>query len=158
MVSVRKAVAADVPAILELVKSLAAYEHEAHSVVATEEDLLRDGFGPTPAFHVLMATLADEPIGFALYFFTYSTWLGRKCLYLEDLFVEPEHRRRGAGVAMMRALAGEAVRENCGRFDLQVLDWNEPTLGFYQKLGAKVRRDWLAVRLESEALAALARP
>jgi GNAT superfamily N-acetyltransferase len=147
---IRKAARADVPAVLALVKELAAYEREPDAVIATEADFLRDGFGESPAFHVLV-------IGFAFYFFSYSTWLGRKCLYLEDLFVQPAHRGHGAGVALMAALAKEAIAQECRRFVWQVLDWNEPAIAFYERLGAKVLREWLTVRLEGDALASLAK-
>ncbi len=157
MLVTRPAEANDVPVILALIRALAEYEREPDAVVATEEDLLRDGFGKgPPAFHVLLATWNGEPIGFAFYFFTYSTWLGRRCLYLEDLFVRPDHRGKGAGLALMEALAREAVEKDCKRFVWQVLDWNEPAIGFYEKLGAKVVREWLTVRLEGEALTGLA--
>jgi GNAT superfamily N-acetyltransferase len=155
----RAATAADVPLILELIRELAIYEKEPHAVLATEADLLRDGFGPEPRFRVLFAE--DEggaAMGFALYFYTYSTWLGGACLHLEDLFVRPEDRRRGAGIALMQALAREATDKGLKRLVWQVLDWNEPSIAFYEKLGAKVMRDWLPVRLEGEALAALADP
>lgn len=158
MLVIRPAAAADVPTILALIRALAEYEREPDAVTATEADLLRDGFGKDPAFHVLLATWDDEPIGFAFYFFTYSTWLGRRCLYLEDLFVAPEHRGKGAGLALMQALATEAVERGCKRFVWQVLDWNEPSIAFYERLGGKVLREWLTVRLEGEALPRLARP
>lgn len=157
---IRKAVREDVPAILALVKALATYEREPEAVVATEADLLRDGFGEIPAFHVLVAQESDEPgariIGFAFYFFSYSTWLGRRCLYLEDLFVEPQHRGKGTGIALMSELARVALAAGCRRFVWQVLDWNEPSIAFYERLGATVLRQWLSVRLEGDALARLA--
>ena len=161
---IRKATRADVPAILALVKELAAYEREPDAVVATEADFLRDGFGESPAFHVLVATEGEREgegedrgvIGFAFYFFSYSTWVGRRCLYLEDLFVQPAHRGKGAGIALMAALAQEAIAQECRRFVWQVLDWNEPAIAFYERLGAKVLREWLTVRLEGDALASLA--
>ncbi|MDB5217411.1 MAG: Histone acetyltransferase [Myxococcaceae bacterium] len=154
---IRKATRADVPAILALVKELAAYEREPDAVIATEADFLRDGFGESPAFHVLVATEEADVIGFAFYFFSYSTWVGRKCLYLEDLFVQPAHRGRGAGIALMAALAQEAITQECRRFVWQVLDWNDPAIAFYERLGAKVLREWLTVRLEGDALASLAK-
>jgi len=158
MLVIRKATPSDVPEVLALVKELAAYEREPDAVVATEADFLRDGFGEAPAFHVLVA---EEPgatvIGFAFYFFSYSTWVGRRCLYLEDLFVQPAHRGKGAGIALMKALAKEAVAKECRRFVWQVLDWNAPAIEFYERLGAKVLREWLTVRLEGDALARLAR-
>ena len=156
MITVRKATREDVPRILELVRALAAYEREPDAVVSTEEDFVRDGFGEHPAFHVHVAIDGAELIGFALWFFTWSTWRGRTCLHLEDLFVEPTHRKKGAGLALMRALAEEAVASGCARFIWQVLDWNEPAIAFYEKLGADVMREWIAVHLEGAALAALA--
>ena len=154
---IRKATRADVPAVLALVKELAAYEREPDAVIVTEADFLRDGFGENPAFHVLVAVEGSEVIGFAFYFFSYSTWVGRRCLYLEDLFVQPAHRGHGAGVALMAALAKEAIAHECRRFVWQVLDWNEPAVAFYERLGAKVLREWLTVRLEGDALASLAK-
>jgi len=156
-ITIRPARPEDVPIIVELVRALADYEREPAAAVATEEDFARDGFGASPAFEVLIAEDEDRAIGFALYFFSYSTWRGRRCLYLEDLFVRPEARGRGAGLALMRALAREAVGQGCARFVWQVLDWNQPSIDFYERLGAKVAREWLSVRLEGDALATLAR-
>jgi GNAT superfamily N-acetyltransferase len=156
MLVIRLAEAPDVPLILRLIRELAAYEREPDAVVATEADLLRDGFGPTPRFQVLIAEDAGEPAGFAFYFFAYSTWRGRPALYLEDLFVPIEHRRKGIGLALMRRLARIAVDAGCARFVWQVLDWNEPAIRFYESLGAEVLRSWLNVRMEGEALARLA--
>lgn len=158
MLVIRKAVPEDVPAVLGLVRQLATYEREPDAVVATEADYLRDGFGESPAFLVLLAENDGTVIGLAFYFFSYSTWVGRRCLYLEDLFVTPAHRSAGAGRALMRALAREALTNECRRFVWQVLDWNEPAIAFYERLGAKVLREWLTVRLEGDALAALAAP
>jgi GNAT superfamily N-acetyltransferase len=157
MIAIRKATRQDVPRIFELVRALAEYEREPDAVVATEEDFVRDGFGEHPAFHVHLACDDGVVVGFALWFFTWSTWRGQKCLHLEDLFVEPTHRKKGAGLALMRALAEEAVARNCARFIWQVLDWNEPSIAFYEKLGAEVKREWIAVRLDGAALAALAK-
>lgn len=156
MLTIHPATASDVPIILALVRELAAYEREPHAVVATEERLLRDGFGQVPRFSVLLAKWNDEAIGFALYFFAYSTWRGTPTLYLEDLFVRPSHRKRGGGIGLMKALAREAVRIGCDRFDWQVLDWNESAIAFYESLGARVMRGWLPVRVEGDALRALA--
>jgi GNAT superfamily N-acetyltransferase len=155
-VAVRSANEGDVPRIVALVRALAEYEKAPHEAIATEADFLRDGFGPNPAFRVLVAELSGSVIGFALYFFTWSTWRGRRCLHLEDLFVEPAHRGKKAGQSLMRALAKECLAEGCARFVWQVLDWNEPAIRFYESLGAAVLPEWRNVRLEGEALAALA--
>ncbi|HVH44527.1 MAG TPA: GNAT family N-acetyltransferase [Labilithrix sp.] len=155
-IAIRPATPADVRTILHLIRELAIYEREPNAAVATADDLLRDGFGPSPAFQVLLAERAGTTIGFAFYFFSYSTWRGRRCLYLEDLFVLPEARGSGAGVSLMRALARVALDNDCPRFIWQVLDWNEPSIAFYEKLGAKVLREWLTVRLEGDALERLA--
>ena len=153
---IRPATPADVPLILTLVRELAAYEREPDAVVATEEDLLRDGFGERPLYRVLIAEDGGEGAGFALYFLNYSTWRGAPTLYLEDLFVRPAFRGRRIGIALMQRLAAEAVRTRCQRFVWQVLDWNEPAIRFYESLGARVLREWLCVRLEGAALASLA--
>lgn len=158
MLSIRLAVAEDAPLILQLVRELAAYEREPEAVVATEADLLRDGFGASPRFRVLLAEWDAAPVGFALYLFTYSTWRGRPVLYLEDLFVRPEHRKKGAGIELMRRLARIAIEEGCERFAWEVLDWNEPAIRFYTSLGAEVLRPWLNVRIEGDALSRLAGP
>jgi len=155
--TIRAATKEDVPTLLALIRELAEYEREPDAVVATEADLVRDGFGPAPAFQVLLVAWGAEIVGFAFYFFSYSTWRGRSCLYLEDLFVRPAFRGRGCGIALMRALAREAVDRQCPRFVWQVLDWNAPSIAFYERLGAEVQRQWLTVRLEGEALAALGR-
>jgi GNAT superfamily N-acetyltransferase len=155
--SLRPATRADVPLILQLVRELATYERAPDAVVATEADFLRDGFGHSPSFHVLLAEWNGEPAGFALYFYNWSTWLGRKGLYLEDLFVRQELRGNGIGKSLLVELARVAVREGCGRFQWQVLDWNEPALAFYRSLGAEVMSEWLTARLEGDALTRLAR-
>jgi GNAT superfamily N-acetyltransferase len=152
MLTLRPATADDVPRILQLIRDLATYEREPEAVDATEADLLRDGFGASPRFQVLLAAWDGQVVGMAFYFFAYSTWRGRPVLYLEDLFVQPEHRGNGIGLALMRALAERAVAEKCPRFVWQVLDWNAPSIAFYEKLGAQVLREWLTVRLEGEAL------
>lgn len=158
MIKLRPATATDVPVILDLIRALAAYEREPDAVVATEADLLRDGFDtPSPRFHVVLAEEGSRALGFAFYFFSYSTWRGRPALYLEDLFVRPDHRHRGIGLSLMRHLARIAVDEGCPRFVWEVLDWNEPAIHFYESIGAEVLRTWLNVRLEGDALQRLAR-
>jgi GNAT superfamily N-acetyltransferase len=156
MLTLRPAAPADVPVILSMIRELATYEREPDAVIATEEALLRDGFGPRPLFEVTIAEWSGEPVGFAFWFLTYSTWRGQPTLYLEDLFVRPAARGRGIGKALMRHLARTAIDRGCGRFVWQVLDWNAPSLAFYESLGADVVREWLTCRLEGPALAALA--
>jgi GNAT superfamily N-acetyltransferase len=158
MLRLRPAVASDVPLLLRLVRELATYEREPDAVVATEESLLRDGFGPQPLFRATLAEWNGAPAGFALWFFNYSTWLGKPGIFLEDLFVLPELRGKGIGKALLCELAAVALREGCGRFQWQVLDWNEPSIRFYEGLGAKRMQQWLTMRVEGdEALRALAK-
>lgn len=156
VLALRPAVRADVPLVLSLIRELATYERDPDSVVATEEGLLRDGFGERPLFQVTIAEWSGTPVGFALWFFAYSTWRGQPTLYLEDLFVRPDVRGRGIGKEMMRYLARTALDTGCGRFVWQVLDWNTPSIEFYESLGAKVVREWLTCRLDGEGLQALA--
>ena len=156
MLTLRPATAADVPLILSLVRALAEYERDPAAVVATEGDLLRDGFGPRPLFEVTLAEWDGAPVGFAFWFLAYSTWRGRPTLSLEDLFVQPAARGRGVGKALMRHLARTALERGCARFVWQVLDWNAPSIAFYEALGARVLGDWLTCRLDGEALVALA--
>lgn len=156
MLALRPATSADVPLVLSLIRELAEYEREPDAVIATEEALLRDGFGPRRLFEVTVAEWSGEPVGFAFWFLTYSTWRAQPTLWLEDLYVRPSARGRGIGRAFMRHLARAAVERGCGRFVWQVLDWNAPSIAFYESLGAKVLREWLTCRLEGEALRALA--
>ena len=156
MLRLRPATRADVPLILSLIRELATYERDPDAVVATEEALARDGFGERPLFQVTIAEWSGTPVGFAFCFFAYSTWRGQPTLDLEDLFVRPEARGRGIGKEMMRYLARTALDTGCGRFVWQVLDWNSPSIEFYESLGAQVVHEWLTCRLEGEALRALA--
>lgn len=156
MLHIRPAETADVPVILRLIRGLAEYERAPGAVTATEADLLRDGFGARPLFHVLLAEWDGAPVGFAFYFFNYSTWQGRPGLYLEDLFVDPPFRGCGIGKALLVHLAQIAVSRGCGRYQWQVLDWNEPAIRFYESMGAQVLREWLTVRVEGDGLARLA--
>lgn len=156
MLNLRPATAADVPVILALIHGLAEYERAPDAVTATEEDLRRDGFGPSPRFHVVLAEWDGEAVGFAFYFHNYSTWQGRPGLYLEDLFVRPEHRGRGIGKALLVRLARIAVAEGCGRYQWQVLDWNTPAIEFYEAMGGSVQKEWLTVRVEGDRLRQLA--
>ncbi|HEX4382108.1 MAG TPA: GNAT family N-acetyltransferase [Myxococcales bacterium] len=156
MLELRAAVPTDVPAIRSLIWELAEYEKEPQQAIATEADLLRDGFGPVPRYRCIMAIWNGESVGFALYFNNYSTWQGRWGLYLEDLFVRPSMRGKGIGKALLVELARIAVRDGCGRFQWQVLDWNKPSIDFYEKLGAKPFKEWLSMRIDGEALERLA--
>jgi len=154
---IRTAIAADVPQILAFVRALAVYEREPDAVSATEEGLLRDGFGPNPFYSCLIAEHGDKPAGFALYFFNYSTWMGRPGLYLEDLFVEVEFRGLGIGKALLQRVAAIAIEMNCPRLQWEVLDWNTPAVNFYRAMGAEFLDEWRNVRLEGSPLASLAR-
>jgi len=154
---IRRGTARDVPTILALIKGLAEYERLSHEVRATEGLLRRHGFGSRRYFETLICSRARTSVGFALYFFTYSTFLARPSLYLEDLFVVPDERGRGAGRALLAELARIAVRRGCGRMEWTVLDWNTPSIGFYERLGAQLRRDWILTRLTGEPLQRLAR-
>jgi len=156
MLVIRPALPADVPQIGQLIRELATYEREPAKAVATDEDLLRDGFGPQPRYFCLIAEWDGAAAGFAFYFHNYSTWLGRWGLFLEDLFVRPAFRGRGIGKALLVELARIAVREGCGRINWHVLEWNTPALQFYESLGARALRDWVIMRLDGEAIERLA--
>jgi GNAT superfamily N-acetyltransferase len=153
---IRFAVADDTATILAFIRELAEYEKLLHEVVADEPSIRATLFGVRPAAEVLIAELAGEPVGFALFFQTYSTFLARPGLWLEDLFVRPAARGKGVGGALMSALARIAVQRHYGRFEWSVLDWNEPALAFYRSLGAQPMADWTEQRLTGEALRALA--
>ncbi len=154
---IRPGTARDVPTILELIRGLADYERLARECRASAANIRRHGFGPRRYFETLICRRGGRPVGFALYFFTYSTFLTRPTLYLEDLFVKPEERGRGAGRALLEALAAIAVRKGCGRMEWAVLDWNAPAIGFYERLGAGLRKEWILTRLTGDSLRRLAR-
>ena len=154
--TLKAAVEADVPLILSFIKGLADYERLAHEVVATEPLLREYLFGRHPVAEVVIGYLTGEPVGFALFFHTFSTFLGRPGLYLEDLFIEPEFRGRGFGRLMLAYLARLAQARGCGRLEWSVLDWNEPAINFYQALGAEPLADWTMHRVTGEALQRLA--
>ena len=150
------AVREDLPAVLGMIRGLAAYENLAQHCVATEADLADSLFGEDPSAEVLLGRENTEPVAFALFFYNFSTFLGRKGLYLEDLFVWPAYRGRGYGRALLVHLARKAVDERCGRFEWAVLDWNAPAIGFYQALGAVLLPEWRISRVTGESLARLA--
>lgn len=154
--TIRPATVADTATILTFIKDLAEYEKLSHAVVADEAGLRATLFGARPAAEVLIAELADAPVGFALFFQSYSTFLGKPGLYLEDLFVRPASRGKGVGRALMSALARIAVERNYGRFEWSVLDWNEPAIEFYRSLRAEPHSEWIIQRLTGAPLAALA--
>jgi GNAT superfamily N-acetyltransferase len=153
---IRPAGVGDVPIILELIRDLATYERAPDEVTATEEQLVDVLFGERPVAEVLLAFEAESPVGFAVYFYNFSTWLGRAGLYLEDLFVKPEKRGKGYGRALLVELAKIARDRGCGRMEWAVLDWNEPAIEFYRALGAKPMNEWTVFRLTRDEIAKLA--
>lgn len=154
--TLRPATPGDVPAILECIRRLAEYERLAHECVATEAQLRETLFGATPAAEVVLAFAGDEPAGFALWFQSYSTFLAKPGLYLEDLFVYPSFRGRGLGRQLLRHLARVAVERDYGRVEWSVLDWNVDAIGFYRSIGAELLDDWRRCRLVGDAIPALA--
>ena len=156
LLSIRPATVDDVPLIRALIGELAEYERLADAAVATDADLRAQLFGAHPAAEVLIGEVDGEAAGFALFFHNFSTFLGKRGLYLEDLFVRPAARGAGLGKHLMAALARIAVQRDCGRFEWSVLDWNAPAIGFYRRIGAVGMDEWTVQRLEGEALHALA--
>jgi GNAT superfamily N-acetyltransferase len=154
--SIRPASVEDVPIIRQLIVALATYERAPNEVSATEEQLVDVLFGEKPAAEVLLAFENEIPIGFAVFFHNFSTWLGRPGLYLEDLFVKPEMRGKGYGRALLVDLARIARERGCGRMEWAVLDWNDPAIQFYRKLGAKPMDEWTVFRLTRDGIAKLA--
>jgi GNAT superfamily N-acetyltransferase len=156
-VVVRALQASDVPRLLELIDGLADYEKLPRPDFASRERLRADALADPPRFWTLLADVEGELVGYAIYFFTYSSFRARPTLYLEDIFVLPEHRGAGAGLAMFRACAREAVDRGCARMEWQVLAWNTPSIQFYERLGARHLDDWLPFRLDGDALLAVGR-
>lgn len=154
---IEPATESDVPIILKLIKGLAEYEKLAHEVVATEQGLRESLFGSRRVTEVLIGYAGTEPVGFAVFFHNYSTFLGRAGIYLEDLFVLPEWRRRGLGTRLLRTIANIAVERGCGRLEWSVLDWNAPAIAFYKKLGARAMDEWTVYRVTGDALKTLAK-
>ncbi len=151
-VVIREAKKEDAATILDFIKELAIYEKAEHEVVATVADIEKHLFSESATNYGLMCLLNDKPIGFAVYFLSFSTWLGKTGIYLEDLYVSPEYRGIGAGKALLKQLAKIAVDNNHGRFEWSVLDWNTPAIDFYESVGAKAKTEWLGYRLEGQAL------
>ena len=155
--TIRPGTPRDIAAIVRLIRGLARYEHLEHTVKIDASRVRRHGFGARPYFETLLCRRSGRVIGFALYYFTYSTFLAQPTLYIEDLFVEPEERGAGAGKALIRALARVAVRRGCGRMEWTVLDWNRPAIQFYKRIGATLRKEWVLTRLTGAPLRRLAR-
>jgi GNAT superfamily N-acetyltransferase len=154
-IAIRPATAEDVPTLLALIRALAAYEHAEDKVMADEATLRAEGFGERPAFEAILAYVDGRPVGFGLYFHNFSTWVGRRGLYVEDLFVEEWARGRGLGERLLAELAGIALARGCRRLDLSVLRWN-PARAFYERIGLRHLDEWLPYRVEDEGLRALA--
>ena len=154
--TIRAATVDDVPVILELIRALATYERAPNEVTATEKRLVEVLFGEKPAAEVLLAFENETAVGFAVFFHNFSTWLGRPGIYLEDLFVRPEERGKGYGRALLIQLAKIARERGCGRLEWAVLDWNEPAIEFYRKLGAKPMDEWTVFRLTRDGIEKLA--
>ena len=155
-IQIRAATAADTPLVLRYVRGLAEYERRADEVVATE-DLIRGAlFGPDPAAEALIARVDGAPVGFALFFQTFSTFTGRRGIWLEDIFVEEAHRGTGAGKALMARVAAIALERGCSRVEWSVLRWNAPSIGFYESLGAQPSDEWIGYSIKGDALSRLA--
>jgi len=155
--SIRPGAQRDAPAIVAMIRELALYERLLHEVKITPAEVRRHGFGPRRYFKTLICRRGRTPVGLALYFFTYSSFLGRPVLWLEDLLVLPEERGRGAGKALLRALAKIALARGCGRMEWSVLDWNAPAIRFYRRIGARLDKEWIITRLKGAPLTRLAR-
>ncbi len=156
-VTIRPAGQHEVPLVLAFVRELAEYERLSHEVVATEEDMRKALFGPRPYAEVVFACLDGEPVGFALFCYNFSTFLARPGIHLEDLYVRPSCRGRGIGRRLLAWLARQTLERGCGRLEWAVLDWNAPSIRFYDSLGAQAMKEWFTYRLAGEALEAVAK-
>jgi GNAT superfamily N-acetyltransferase len=154
--TIRAATPADVPALLEMIRELARFEHLEHEVEATVESLQESLFGPQPVAGGLLARRGEELAGYAIYFFTFSSFVGRRGLWLDDVYVRPAFRRQGLGRVLLERVADIGARHQCGRFEWIALRWNQNALGFYLKLGAKPLDQWVMLRMEAPALSVLA--
>lgn len=155
---IRPATPSDVPEILRLIRDLAVYERLEAMAVGTDATLRQSLFGPQPAAEAILAEVEGRAVGFALFFTTFSTFLCKPGIHLEDLFVEPQHRGAGIGKALLRHLARLAVERGCGRLEWNVLDWNTPSIRFYESLGGKIMKEWQLVRMTEREFTALATP
>lgn len=155
MISIRPATVDDVPTMMRFVIELARYEKAEHEVKATEDDIRKGLFGEHSRVEAAICEFEDEPIGHAIFFMNFSTWLGQYGIFLEELYITPDRRGMGAGKALLEHVAGIAVERGCGRFEWNVLDWNEPAIRFYESLGAKPLSEWVGYRVSGPALAAL---
>ena len=151
-IKIREATIDDSSLILKFVKELAEFERAASEVSATVEDIRKSIFGADSTVHALICSMDAKPIGFAVYFYNYSTWKGKNGLYLEDIYITPDYRSKGAGRKILKYLAKIAVSKDCGRFELSVLDWNESAIKFYESIGAKPQSEWIVYRLAGDAL------
>lgn len=151
-IDIRDAQASDAKTILHFINELAIYEKEPQAVKTNEQAILDTLFSEGATAHSIICFDGDEPIGFAVYFYNYSTWLGKNGLYLEDLYVSPDSSGKGAGKAIMKHLANQALNKNCGRFEWVVLDWNKPAIDFYDSMGAKPQNEWIIYRLTGQEL------
>ena len=155
-VTISPATPTDVPALFQLVTALADYEKLSHEVTGTPEDLAQHLFGDRPYAEAIVARVEDNPVGFALFFHNFSTFLMKPGIYLEDLFVLPDYRGSGIGKALLQAIGKLAVERQCGRLEWAVLDWNEPAIAFYKRMGAQLKPEWELCRVTGEALQQLA--
>lgn len=155
-IKIRDAVSSDAKTIFQFIVELAEYERAKNEVVATETSIRASIFGSDSTVNAIICEIDGQPIGFAVYFFNYSTWLGKNGLYLEDLYVSPQFRGKSAGKALLKQLARIAVARDCGRFEWSVLDWNQSAIDFYESIGAKPQSEWIGYRLEGEGLMSFA--
>ncbi|MFT5692069.1 MAG: GNAT superfamily N-acetyltransferase [Oceanicoccus sp.] len=151
-VVIRNAAVKDAGLILKFITELAIFEKAEHEVIATVDDIEKNLFDPETTTKAIICSIDGETVGFAVYFLNYSTWLGKNGLFLEDLYVSPSYRAKGAGKKILRHLANIAVSNDCGRFEWNVLDWNEPAILFYDSIGAKPQSEWIGYRLEGNSL------
>ena len=150
--SIRQAVTADAALILHFIRELAIYEKAEHEVLATEQTIQETIFSEDSHVNALICEQSGQPVGIAIYFYNYSTWLAKPGLYLEDLYVSPEYRGKGAGKLLLKKMAQIALRKNCGRFEWSCLDWNKPSRDFYQSIGAQSQDEWVGYRMSGQTL------